>query len=246
MNKIYNDDCFNIFSTLEQNSINLVLVDLPYGQTNCDWDIKIDLQEMWKQLKLICKDNCQFIFFTTTKFGNELINSNYKWFRYDLVWEKSTRVGFFNANKMPLRNHEMMYIFSNPIKKKNSSKKVYNPQKTQGKPYFKKASCNIIDNIYGKHHPSGKDYNSSERYPISIINIKNPNNNSIHKTQKPIELCEWLIKTYSNENDLILDFCMGSVSTIVACINTKRNYIGIEKNNDIFKTAEKRIDILLN
>ena len=113
MNKIFNDDCFNIFHEIEQNSINMVLVDLPYGLTDCEWDIKIDLIEMWKQLKIICKDNCQYVFFTTTKFGIELINSNPKWFRYDLVWEKYVSVGYLNVNRMPLRNHEMIYVFNN-------------------------------------------------------------------------------------------------------------------------------------
>ena len=113
MNKIFNDDFFNIFREIEQNSINMVLVDLPYGQTACEWDVKIDLIEMWKQLKIICKDNCQYVFFTTTKFGIELINSNPKWFKYDIVWEKYNSVGFLSANKMPLRNHEMIYVFNN-------------------------------------------------------------------------------------------------------------------------------------
>ena len=115
-NKLFNDDCFNVFPSIPKKSIDLVLVDLPYGQTACKWDIEIDLKLMWENLKRTCKANCQYVFFTTVKFGNKLINSNQSWFRYDLVWEKSNSVGFLCANKMPLRSHEMIYIFnsSNP------------------------------------------------------------------------------------------------------------------------------------
>ena len=110
---IYNDDCFNIFKLIVSKSVDLVVVDLPYGQTDCAWDIKIDLKEMWKELKRIGKVNCIYVFFTTTKYGIELINSNENWFRYDLVWEKAKSVGFLHANDQPLRQHEMMYIFNN-------------------------------------------------------------------------------------------------------------------------------------
>ena len=108
MKDIYNNDCFDVFPLLKNKTVDLVLVDLPYGQTDCHWDIKINLVDMWKELKRISKDNCQFVFFTTTKFGVELINSNPKWFRYDLVWEKYINVGFLNSKYMPLRNHEMI------------------------------------------------------------------------------------------------------------------------------------------
>jgi hypothetical protein len=109
--KTYNDDCFNIFNKLEDKSVDCVIVDLPFGQTSCHWDCKIDLDEMWKHLKRICKKKCNYLFFTTTKFGYEIIKSNEKFFRWDLVWEKSRKVGFLSANKMPLRKHEMIYVF---------------------------------------------------------------------------------------------------------------------------------------
>ena len=237
MNKIYNDNCFNVFHEIEQNSINMVLVDLPYGQTACEWDVKIDLIEMWKQLKIICKDNCQYVFFTTTKFGIELINSNPKWFKYDIVWEKYNSVGFFNANRMPLRVHEMIYIFNNP----NASDKIYNPQKTPGKPYKVKGHALKNPLIYGNKTVPTNENETGDRHPLSVIKF-HQSGDKVHPTQKPLELCEWLIKTYSNENDNVLDFCMGSGTTVIACINTQRNYIGIEMNNDIFKIAEKRIN----
>ena len=235
-NYIKNADCFDEFKNIQDNKIDLVCVDLPYGQTACKWDSVIDLSKMWDELKRICKDECVYIFFCTTKFGHSLISSNKKWFRYDLVWQKQRAVGFLNANKMPLRNHEMIYIF---YKKWN----VYNPQKTKGKPYkmIRNKKGNI--GVYGKDYHRTTIINNGDRYPTSIIKCDLPKK-SIHKTQKPTDILEWLIKTYSNENDIVLDFTMGSGSTIEACINTKRRYIGIEKDNDIFNIAKNRIDNL--
>lgn len=235
MNKIYNDDCFNIFETIDEDSINLVLVDLPYGQTNCKWDVKIDLFKMWDRLFRICKNNAVYVFFATTKFGNEIINSNPDMFRYDLVWEKSISVGFFNCNKMPLRSHEMIYIFY-----KNSC--VYNPQKTKGVPYVKKNKT-LQNGVYGERNKKVDTVNETgDRHPKSVLKF-HQNGEKLHPTQKPLDLCEWIIKTYTNEGDLVLDFCMGSGTTIVGCINTNRNYIGVEKDEKIFLIAEGRIEI---
>ena len=233
---IKQSDCFDEFKNIKDNTIDLVCVDLPYGQTACKWDSVIDLSKMWDELKRICKDECVYVFFCTTKFGHSLISSNKKWFRYDIVWQKSTNVGFLNANKMPLRNHEMIYVF---YKKWN----IYNPQKTIGKPYkmIKNKKGNI--GVYGKDYHRTSINNNGDRYPTSIIKYNLPKK-SIHKTQKPLGVLEWIIKTYSNENDIVLDFTMGSGSTIEACINTKRQYIGIEKDNDIFNIAKNRIDNL--
>jgi site-specific DNA-methyltransferase (adenine-specific) len=232
--ELYNDDCFNVFDKIEKKSIDLVVVDLPYGQTACDWDIKIDLNKMWECLIPICKSNCIFVFFTTTKFGNDIINSKPKWFRYDLVWSKTNSVGFLSCNKMPLRQHEMIYVFSNP----SGGKKTYNPQKTQGKPYInpKTADCKL----YKAKRTLSKSI-TGDRHPTSILNIKNSNHNSLHPTQKPVDLLDFLIKSYSNEGETVLDFCMGSGSTGEACKNTNRNFIGIEKNEEFYKIAEERL-----
>jgi len=250
-NSIINDDCFNVFPKIEPKSIDMVLVDLPYGQTACNWDIEIDLNEMWKQLKLICKENCQYIFFTTTKFGYKIIHSNPNWFRYDLVWEKPSSVGYLSANKMPLRNHEMMYIFKSP------KAGVYNPQKTEGKPYKKLGDVRKNKSVYGELEALTQINKTGQRHPKSVLtNIEitdeeapkttiikeNYDKEKLHRTQKPVKLCEWLIKSYSNENDLVLDFCMGSGSSIVACKNTNRDYIGVEMNKDIFEIAKKRLN----
>lgn len=236
---IYNDDCFNVFSKIPNKSVELVCVDLPYGQTDCKWDSCIDLNKMWIELKRIGKDNCQFVFFCTVKFGNTIINSNPKWFRYDIVWEKSYGAGFLSANKMPLRKHEMIYVFHNPKKPKNINW-IYNPQKTEGKPY-KIIEDNVYkDKVYGTKKSIPID-NKGDRFPVSILKF-GYDKNKLHQTQKPVELCEWIIKTYSNEGDIVMDFTMGSGSTIVGCINTNRKYIGIEMDKDIFLIAQKRIE----
>jgi DNA modification methylase len=242
INNIFNDDCFNVFDKIDEKIINLVLVDLPYGQTGCKWDVVIDLKKMWDNLKRICKENCYYVFFTTTKYGFDIINSNKLWFRYDLVYFKHISVGFLNSNKMPLRSHEMIYIFYNTQRKKNN-KMIYNPQKTIGKPYIKKDTKykeGYID-IYGGKERQGLENKTGDRHPKSVLKF-HQKDEKLHPTQKPLELCEWLIKTYSNEGDIVLDFCMGSGTTIKACINTKRNYIGIEKDEDIFNTAKERIE----
>lgn len=318
---IHQGDCFDIFPEIKEK-INLVLVDLPYGITECEWDKKLDLDRMWIELKKICLNTTIYVFFCTTKFGYEIIQSNPKWFKYDLVWQKSKSVGFLNANKAPLRSHEMIYIFACPyindidrnknieirkyaeqVKKyinKSATKAhitntlgsygyishffghngiqfslpikkiynklieeynidkmegyieydelkekwesltrelTYNPQKTKGEPYKCKRKGNR-STLYGKFKNVDTE-NKGDRHPTSILSFSAPKK-YVHSTQKPVELCEWLINTYSNENDLVLDFCMGSGSTGVACKNTNRRFIGIEKDPEIFKVAKKR------
>ena len=441
--QLFNKNCFDVFPTLEDKSINLFVLDLPYGQTACKWDSVIDLEQMWKHIKRIMKPNAILVFFCTAKFGYTLIKSNEKWFKYDLIWKKSRKVGFLSANKQPLRQHELMYIFKkeqgtyhpqktegkpykckqgqqtnlygieekekvttenkgdrhptsiidhesmyifkdkqgtyNPQKTKgkaynktntgnnnkdssaygiidrsshlegegnrkinkgdrhptsiidheniyvfngnndenenliNYSKKVlkhigktkttikkeipmadhffrysknnfslptketyeelielynidemeefisfnelegvYNPQKTKGKPYIIKEH-NLKNNCVYNQKKVIKTENKGDRHPTSIINeipeyegdsilvYKNPHK-TIHRTQKPVELLEWLIKTYSNEGDTVMDFTMGSGTAGIGCINTKRKFIGVEMDEEIFKLAEDRIE----
>jgi len=231
-------DCLELMPTLGDNCVDMVLVDLPYGQTSCAWDCEIDLTEMWVQLKRICKPNANIVFFCTTKFGYQLIKSNEKWFRYDLVWSKpSSNAGFANANRMPMRKHELIYVFANPL----GNKKTYNPQMIEGKPYSRGVyKCDA--NTYGKIGAVAAD-NKGTRHPSSIIERNLTGEKRYHSTQKPLGLCEWLIKTYSNEGDVVLDFTMGSGSTIVAAKNTGREFIGIEMDEEIFKIAEERLNI---
>ena len=232
---IYNDDCFKIFNKIGDKTIDLFLLDLPYNQTACKWDIMIDLDKMWIEIKRMMKPNATIIFFTTTKFGYKLIQSNEKWFKYDLVWEKSRKVGYLSANKMPLRQHEMIYVF----KKEQGN---YNPQKTEGhKPRDRsKNKKDIINIVYGNIDTEKGNNTTDKRHPTSIVKFNNPFK-TIHRTQKPVDLCEWLIKTYSNENDIVLDFCMGSGTSGEASFNTNRQFIGIEKDEEIFDLAHKRL-----
>ena len=418
--ELYNDDCFNVFPFIDDKTIDLFVLDLPYGQTACKWDTCIDLEEMWTEIKRIMKPNAVILFYCTTKFGYKLIQSNEKWFRYDLIWKKSRKVGFLSANKMPLRQHENVYVFSdadddlennknkelrsyaekvkkyigktkteiiktigqsvdhffrikstqfgipteetynklielykinemegfidyltlkskwdfemvntyNPQKTEGTPYKTtgkgtvgvyntkrtdnenkgdrhptsiiehenvyvfkdkggtYNPQKTEGKPYkaFETKKGKEIGEVYGgvsKHnenkgdrHPTsiiepkdlgmikggyyrgenGKPFKRMANDPTTshptsiypdtiettILEHKNPHK-SIHRTQKPVSLCEWLIKTYSNEGDTVMDFTMGSGTTGEACINTKRKFIGVEMDEEIFEIAEDRL-----
>ncbi len=236
MNCIYNADCMDVFHLIEDESVDMVLVDLPYGQTACDWDCEIDLAEMWVHLKRICKPNANIVFFCTTKFGNKLINSNEKWFRSDLVWEKTNVCGFMSAKKIVLRKHEMIYLFGKP----SAGGKTYNPQKTTGhKPFSVGETHSRKGDYYGNISRTAHSSDGS-RFPTSIQQFAY-DKKKLHRTQKPVAMCEWLIKTYSNEGDVILDFTMGSGTTIVAAKNTKRRYIGVEKDTDIFEVAMNRL-----
>ena len=241
---LLNGDCLKLMPTLGDKSVDMVLVDLPYGQTACAWDCEIDLTEMWVQLKRICKPSANIVFFTTTKFGYQLIKSNEKWFRSDLVWEKPNIVGFLSAKKMVMRKHEMIYLFGKP----SAGGKTYNPQKTTGhKPQNVPAYGidNGVKDVYGQKYKPAHTVDDT-RYPTSIQKFgcsgENEKRGKYHRTQKPVALCEWLINTYSNEGDVVLDFTMGSGSTGIACQNTKRQFIGIELDEEIFKIAEMRLN----
>ena len=241
---LYNDDCLNVLPTLKDKSINLFILDLPYSNSKfgkcsaCNWDLPIDLNKMWEQIKRIMKPDAVIVFICNVKLGYALIDSNLKMFSYDLVWEKSKKVGFLSAKKQPLRHHELIYIF----KKKQGT---YNPQMTEGKEYNKfRPTQNVTTKhgVYGKIFKENKEQKVTTRYPTSILPFKNVTNNIlIHPTQKPIELLEWIVKTYSNESDTIKDFTMGSGTCGVACINTKRKFIGVEMDKEMFELASNRI-----
>ena len=320
--ELYNDCGIEFMKTMEERSVDLFVLDLPYANkkfgkcTAMGWDTPIDLDEMWKQIKRVMKPSAVIIFFCNVKFGYALIHSNPKWFRYDLIWKKSRKVGFLAANKQPLRQHENIYLFADrttpegiyhpqkelrekelKMQRKGKNKETeiysgnptslpdestythrhptsvidhenmyvfkketgtYNPQKTEGKPYDR---CPKNSQEYGKKFKGGDDAYTSDfefkpvknegyRHPTSIVDTKIENtilehsnpSKSIHKTQKPVSLLEWLIKSYSNEGDVVMDFCMGSGTAGVACLNTKRHFIGVEKDKDIFNLACERIE----
>jgi site-specific DNA-methyltransferase (adenine-specific) len=230
-------NCLELLDSIDTNKINLVIADLPYGQTDNDWDIKIDLQELWKQLKRVCTNKCCYIFFTTTRFGFDLITSNPKWFRYDLVWNKVKPAGFLNAKKQPMRVHEMMYVFYDKLPTYNidDNHKLVSSGNTGNTINGSCYSNPVLKRMRTVHEP---------RLPQSILNFETVNNKNkrFHPTQKPRELLEWLIKYYSNEGDTILDPTCGSGETLLAAMNLNRNCYGIELNETYYNTAKNRLD----
>ena len=223
---------------IPNKSIDLICTDLPYGQTARNkWDVIIPFDELWEQYNRIIKDNGAIILFGNGMFTAKLMMSNPSMWRYNLIWKKTQPTGFLNANKMPLRNHEDICIFYKNLP-------TYNPQKTTGhKRKVSKAehktNCKETTD-YGEHKLT--TYDSTERYPKSVWTFpKDSQKSAIHPTQKPVALIEEIIKTYSNKGDTVLDSCAGSCTTAIAAINTGRNYICIEKDEEIYKQGEKRI-----
>jgi site-specific DNA-methyltransferase (adenine-specific) len=221
-------------------SIDMVLCDLPYGTTHNKWDAVIPFDILWEQYDRIVKETTPVVLFAQGLFYADLVESNRKNFRYDLVWNKVLKTGFLNANVMPLRVHEQIAVFY-------KSKPIYNPQKTKGNPNHSKGSAvfekGMTNNNYGKYVPVECDTDNDMKYPDSILTFSKQHPSvSVHPTQKPVELLEYLIKTYTNEGDTVLDNTMGCGSTGVACVNTNRNFIGIEKDEKYFSMAEKRIN----
>lgn len=238
INKIYNEDCLQGMKRIPPKSIDMILCDLPYGTTKCAWDVIIPFDNLWKQYNRIIKDHGAIVLTGTEPFSSFLRLSNLEQYKYDWVWDKVKGTGFYNAKKQPMRNHELISIFY-------KNQPTYNPQKTKGhvlKSSFRSKS--LQSDVYGK---SNKDnyYCSSERYPRSLqIFSTDTQKSSIHSTQKPVALFEYLIKTYTNEGDLVLDNCMGSGTTAIACINTNRNFIGFESDTEYgyFEKALERIE----
>lgn len=231
-------DCLELMKEIPNKSIDLILCDLPYGTTDCKWDTIIPFEPLWKQYNRIIKDNSAILLFSQMPFGANLIMSNIKMFRYEWIWEKpNTSAGFLNAKKMPLRKHENILVFYKHLP-------TYNPQGIVPVENGKERTLNFrTPNVYGKQSlvvPPQKYTN----YPGDIIryNMDKHCSKRLHPTQKPVDLLEYLIKTYTNEGDLILDNCMGSGSTGVACINTNRNFIGYELDENYFNIAKERIE----
>ena len=236
---LYNDDMFNVLGDIAPQSINLLLTDFPYGTLNKrnEWDTIIDYPTFWNHVDRICTPNCAIISTAAQPFTSVLISSNYKDFKYTLIWEKSKASGYLNAKKQPLKAHEDIVVF---YKKQTT----YNPQFTIGTPYDKGKAVRDTE-AYGKQTKAihVKD-SEGKRYPRSVLYFKTAEREGkYHPTQKPIALYEYLIRTYSNEGDTILDPCMGSGTTGVACNNTNRNFIGIESDNNYYNIARDRIEV---
>ncbi len=239
--KLLQGDCLELMKDIPDKSIDMILCDLPYGTTHCKWDVAIPFEPLWKQYKRIIKDNGAIVLFGNEPFSSTLRMSNLKWFRYDWIWEKTRGTGFLNAKRMPLKSHENISVFYKHLP-------TYNPQMRKGfKPYVYKQgkqSGAFQANIDAKTIVTTN--NNGDRYPLSVLNFYNVNGNNVHPTQKPVALLEYLINTYTNEGETVLDNCMGSGSTGVACINLNRRFIGIELDKDYFEIAVKRIRGVIN
>lgn len=239
--QLYKGDCLEIMKEIPDKSIDMILCDLPYGATRNKADKRIPFVPLWKQYKRIIKDNGCIALFAQGKFYMDLYNSNKRMFRYDWIWDKELTTGFLNAKRMPLRRHEQVAIFY----KKSTT---YNPQFTQGKPLHGKGTAyktkEIQNNNYGKFNAiEDTRKGSTEKYPTSILQFAKPHpSKAQHNTEKPVDLCEYLIKTYTNEGETVLDNCMGSGSTGIAAVNTNRNFIGIELQDDNYEIAKQRIN----
>jgi site-specific DNA-methyltransferase (adenine-specific) len=289
-----NGDCLEILKDIPSKSVDLVFADLPYGQVNCKWDCKIDLELLWKELLRIAKsDTTPFFFTCTTKFGYELISSNKKMFRYDLVWAKSNPCGFLQAKKQPMRKHEMVYVFYKKqpaydisshkhkfLKSKNGMKGkddlCYTTNQVQNKEYDPPLPVSVIkeeqvyienkkfNTLYGdlnipdprRNGKSVREPRYEPPLPVSVIKEEDDYDPSLphslleiksirlkqHSTAKPPDLMKWILKYYTKEGDMVLDPTMGSNPMGLACKEMNRNYIGIEKDPDIYKFACSRVD----
>ena len=243
-NLLVNADCFDFFSFVSDKSIDAIICDLPYGTTKCKWDSILDLEKLWVEYKRIIKDNGVIILFGQTPFDKILGCSNLEWLKYEWIWEKPQATGFFNAKKMPMKAHENILVFYN-------KPPTFNPQKTNGhKPinkYVKKLEVQNKSEIYGKVTKTISGGGETDRYPRSVQIFssdkqKTKLNGTIHSTQKPLALLEMLIKTYTNEGDLVLDNTMGSGTTNLACLNLNRRSIGIEIDYDSYNKAIIRLE----
>lgn len=235
---LWHGDCLNLMPYIPNESINLILCDLPYGITANKWDSIIPLDQLWSEYERIIKPNGAIVLFGSGMFTAKMMLSNPKLWRYNLIWQKTTPTGFLNAKRMFLRSHEDIMVFY-------KKQPTYNPQKTFGhqrkvSSVQHKSNCNQTENYYTHGFTN---YDSTERYPKSVLTFKTDKQKSaLHPTQKPVDLLKYLIMTYTNEGEKVLDNCMGSGSTGVACANTGREFIGIELNENYFNIACKRIE----
>ena len=252
--KLFHGDCLELMKTIPEHSVDMVLCDLPYGVLNksnpsAKWDSMIPFEPLWKQYKRITKPNAAIVLFSQGMFTAKLMMSNPKWWRYNLIWDKVLKNGFLNANRQPLRQHEDICIFCN-------GKTPYNPQMVPCYPRQKnhrrhKIGSELNENIKNRCYGifgNVEDEITSVKYPTSIISIPKAHikGKCYHPTEKPVPLLEYLIRTYTNENDLVLDNTMGSGSTGVACVNTNRKFIGIEMDEKYYDISCKRITDAIN
>jgi len=230
--QLFQGDCLELMKDIPDKSIDMILCDLPYGTTACKWDVVISFDELWGGYKRVIKDGGAICLFGSEPFSSKLRTSNLDWFKYDWIWEKEQGANFMLCKYQPYKVHEIISVFS-------KGKTRYYPQMTEGKPYIsgKGTSGDITNNVQ-----KVQTRNTGTRYPRSIQRFNTDKRNSVHPTQKPVALLEYLIKTYTNEGETVLDNCMGSGSTGVAAKNLNRDFIGIELDENYFEIAKKRIE----
>lgn len=242
INSINFGDCLELMKLIPDNSIDMICCDLPYGKTRNKKDVVLPLDLLWVQYKRIIKNKGIIVLFGQGTFYCDLINSNRKWFRYDLVWNKVLPTGFLNAKSMPLRTHEQIAIFY------KQAKGTYNPQFTVGKPLHGKGNSYKTKIHKNENYGEFKQLDdtrkgSTEKYPVSVLNFPKPHpSKAKHRTEKPVDCLEWLIKTYSNEGDVILDNCAGSGGVGEVCIKTNRKFILMENDEININIIKQRLN----
>lgn len=239
--KIMLGNCLERMKEIESGTIDMILCDLPYGTTRCSWDSVIPFEPLWEQYERVIKEKGAIVLFAAQPFTSVLTLSNLKLFRYEWIWEKTAATGHLNAKKMPMKAHENILVFYKSLPS-------YYPIKTKG--HVRKSATadrgKLGSDIYG-NEIGITVYNSAERYPRSVLKFSSDKQtSSFHPTQKPVSLCEYLIRTYTSEGETVLDNTMGSGSTGVACVNTNRSFIGIEKEEKYFFIAQERITSTVN
>jgi len=233
INTIHCLDCVDGYHLIDDGSVDLILTDPPYGVTACPWDRRPDISKMWAEFNRIIKPNGAIILTATQPFATDVINANRKFFRYDLIWIKNTAVGFLNANRMPLRQHELILVFYKKLP-------LYHPQKVPGRKYSHRAGIHT-SSVYNQVCKTATE--SSERFPTSVLHFsRDAGPGRKHPTQKPRAMFEWIIRSYSEKGCLVFDPYMGSGTTVVASISTGRNFIGFERDPDFFAMSLRRIE----
>jgi DNA modification methylase len=235
MIELMNGDCLERMKEIESGSVDMVLCDLPYGTTQNKWDACLPLDQLWIEYWRIVKPNGAVVLTAQTPFDKALGASRLQRLKYEWIWEKTNPTGHLNARKAPMKAHENILVFYKSLP-------TYNPQKTTGHKRKTAKKANDESSSYGVQKFTPIIYDSIERYPRSVLKLSSDKQTSrLHPTQKPVALMEYLIRTYTNEGETVLDNCMGSGTTGVACVNTGRKFIGIEKDEEYFQIAKDRI-----
>lgn len=243
LNTVHCADIFTLCGYVEDNSVDMIFADLPYGTTQCKWDTIIPFEPMWKAFKRILKSRGIMVFTAAEPFKSALVASNYKDFKYDLVWDKKNPTGFLNANRMPLRRHEHIVVFYKKLPTYNKQYRTGKPNKARALQTSNGVGTDGTTEVYGKHRQTKWENDGTKYNPTSIIEITNDKNQvRYHPTQKPVELLEYLIKMYTNEGDTVFDPVCGSGTTAVAAKKLNRNYIVGDSNLDYVMVTVQRLE----